>query len=113
MLSGNDDQTLPLMAGGVDGVISVASNVAPAEMKALTRAVEVSDLKAAIKLNNKLIPLYEACFVESNPIPVKAALSLMGLCSAEMRLPLMKAGESTLARLSEVLAGLGMPVCGA
>lgn len=108
VLSGNDDQTLPLMAGGVDGVISVASNVAPAEMKALTKAVEASDLKEAIRLNNKLMPLYEACFVESNPIPVKAALSLMGLCSAEMRLPLTEATESTRSRLSEVLGGLGI-----
>ena len=106
VLSGNDDQTLPLMACGADGVISVASNVAPEQMKALTRAVAASDLKEAIRLNNSLMPLYHACFVESNPIPVKAALSLMGLCSDEMRLPLLPATGGTRALLADVLRKL-------
>lgn len=106
VLSGNDDQTLPLMACGADGVISVASNVAPEQMKALTRAVAASDLKEAIRLNNSLMPLYHACFVESNPIPVKAALSLMGLCSDEMRLPLLAATGGTLTLLADVLRKL-------
>lgn len=106
VLSGNDDQTLPLMACGADGVISVASNVAPEQMKALTRAVAASDLKEAIRLNNSLMPLYHACFVESNPIPAKAALSLMGLCRDEMRLPLLTATESTRTLLADVLRKL-------
>ena len=106
VLSGNDDQTLPLMACGADGVISVASNVAPKQMKALTRAVAASDLKEAIRLNNSLMPLYHACFVESNPIPAKAALSLMGLCSDEMRLPLLPATDRTRALLADVLGKL-------
>lgn len=106
VLSGNDDQTLPLMACGADGVISVASNVAPKQMKALTRAVAASDLKEAIRLNNSLMPLYHACFVESNPIPAKAALSLMGLCRDEMRLPLLPATEGTLTLLADVLRKL-------
>lgn len=106
VLSGNDDQTLPLMACGADGVISVASNVAPKHMKALTQAVAASDLKEAIRLNNSLMPLYHACFVESNPIPAKAALSLMGLCSDEMRLPLLPATDHTRALLADVLGKL-------
>lgn len=106
VLSGNDDQTLPLMACGADGVISVASNVAPEQMKALTRAVAASDLKEAIRLNNSLMPLYHACFVESNPIPAKAALSLMGLCSDEMRLPLLPATGRTRTLLADVLRKL-------
>lgn len=106
VLSGNDDQTLPLMACGADGVISVASNVAPEQMKALTRAVAASDLKEAIRLNNSLMPLYHACFVESNPIPAKAALSLMGLCRDEMRLPLLPATGGTRALLADVLRKL-------
>lgn len=106
VLSGNDDQTLPLMACGADGVISVASNVAPKQMKALTRAVAASDLKEAIRLNNSLMPLYHACFVESNPIPAKAALSLMGLCSDEMRLPLLPATGGTRTLLADVLRKL-------
>lgn len=106
VLSGNDDQTLPLMACGADGVISVASNVAPKQMKALTQAVAASDLKEAIRLNNSLMPLYHACFVESNPIPAKAALSLMELCSDEMRLPLLPATDRTRALLADVLGKL-------
>ena len=106
VLSGNDDQTLPLMACGADGVISVASNVAPKQMKVLTRAVAASDLKEAIRLNNSLMPLYHACFVESNPIPVKAALSLMGLCRDEMRLPLLPATGGTRTLLADVLRKL-------
>lgn len=106
VLSGNDDQTLPLMACGADGVISVASNVAPKQMKALTRAVAASDLKEAIRLNNSLMPLYHACFVESNPIPAKAALSIMGLCRDEMRLPLLAATEGTWTLLADVLRKL-------
>lgn len=106
VLSGNDDQTLPLMACGADGVISVASNVAPEQMKALTRAVAASDLKEAIRLNNSLMPLYHACFVESNPIPAKAALSLMRLCRDEMRLPLLTATEGTRTLLADVLRKL-------
>lgn len=106
VLSGNDDQTLPLMACGADGVISVASNMAPEQMKALTRAVAASDLKEAIRLNNSLMPLYHACFVESNPIPAKAALSLMGLCRDEMRLPLLPATEGTRTLLADVLRKL-------
>ena len=106
VLSGNDDQTLPLMACGADGVISVASNVAPEQMKSLTRAVAWSDLKEAIRLNNSLMPLYHACFVESNPIPVKAALSLMGLCRDEMRLPLLAATGGTRTLLADVLRKL-------
>lgn len=106
VFSGNDDQTLPLMACGADGVISVASNVAPKQMKALTRAVAASDLKEAIRLNNSLMPLYHACFVESNPIPAKAALSLMGLCRDEMRLPLLPATEGTRTLLADVLRKL-------
>lgn len=106
VLSGNDDQTLPLMACGADGVISVASNMAPKQMKALTRAVAASDLKEAIRLNNSLMPFYHACFVESNPIPAKAALSLMGLCRDEMRLPLLPATGGTRTLLADVLRKL-------
>ncbi|MGM9737238.1 MAG: 4-hydroxy-tetrahydrodipicolinate synthase [Candidatus Cryptobacteroides sp.] len=106
VLSGNDDQTLPLMASGCDGVISVASNVAPKMMKALTDAVRRSDLKEAVRLNNSLMPLYNACFIESNPIPVKAALSYMGYCTAEMRLPLTEAVQPTKDVLARVITEL-------
>ncbi len=103
VLSGDDDQTLPLMASGADGVISVASNIAPAKLKAMISAIGRCDLREAIELNNQLYPLFHACFVECNPIPVKAALSILGLCEAEMRLPLTEATESTRALMREVL----------
>ncbi len=106
VLSGNDDQTLPLMASGIDGVISVVSNVVPDMMASLVKAVNDSNLREAVRLNNGLVPLYHACFAESNPIPVKAALSLMGLCADEMRLPLTPATESTKALLKRVLSEL-------
>ena len=108
VLSGNDDQTLPLMASGIDGVISVASNVAPKMMKELVAAVFAGNLQKAICLNDKLMPLYNALFVESNPIPAKAALKLLGLCEDEMRLPLTPAVGSTEKLLKEVMSGLGL-----
>lgn len=108
VLSGNDDQALPLMASGADGVISVASNVAPRQMKDLTLAIANSDLKEAVRINNSLIPLYDACFVESNPIPAKAALSLLGLCSSEMRLPLTTAVPQTFDAVAKAMESLGM-----
>ena len=108
VLSGNDDQTLPLVASGCDGVISVASNLAPAPMAALMKALREKDMTAAVRLNNALIPLYDACFVESNPIPAKGGLSTLGLCRNELRLPLTSATEPTLARMRSVLSGLGI-----
>lgn len=106
VFSGNDDETLSLMATGADGVISVVSNVAPVQMSALAHALMAGDLDQARSLHHALFPLCKACFVESNPIPGKAALSLLGLCSGEMRLPLTSASESTVALMKEVLGDL-------
>lgn len=108
VLSGNDDQTLPLMASGCDGVISVASNLAPKQMAALCAAVRRGDMTEAVRLNNALIPLFDACFVESNPIPAKGGLQVLGLCANELRLPLTPATEPTLALMRRVLADLGI-----
>ena len=98
--------TLALLATGAQGVISVASNVVPGAVAALCEAVVQGDLKGAQSLHHYLSPLYKACFVESNPIPVKAALSLLGLCSDMVRLPLAPASEATRKLLSSVLKGL-------
>ena len=108
VLSGNDDQTLPLMAAGCDGVISVASNLAPKQMAALCAALRKGDMTEAVRLNNALIPLFDACFVESNPIPAKGGLQVLGLCANELRLPLTPATEPTLALMRRVLADLGI-----
>ncbi len=108
VLSGNDDQTFPIMRFGGDGVISVASNVAPELMVALVEAAGTGDFAKAEEIDKKLAPLYDACFVESNPIPAKAALSIMGFCSAEMRLPLTTAVPSTFDTMRKVLEDLGI-----
>ena len=108
VFSGNDDQTLPVMENGGDGVISVASNIAPAQMVCLVEALQAGDLEAAREWDRKLSPLYDACFVESNPIPAKAGLSLLGLCTPEMRLPLTTAVSSTFDAMKRVIVDLGI-----
>ena len=106
VLSGDDDLTLDMMKGGARGVISVASNVLPDKVSELCRLALDGRWEEASKLDEALKPLYKACFVESNPIPAKAALSLMGLCTDLMRLPLVPASESTRELLREVLGAL-------
>lgn len=106
VLSGNDDETLSLMATGADGVISVASNVDPVRMVQLVEALERDDMKAARALHYKLMPLFKNCFVESNPIPVKAALAQMGLMENSLRLPLYPATEETEEIMRQTLAEL-------
>ena len=106
VLSGNDDQTLQIISDGGDGVISVASNIAPGLMEAFVSAALGGDLAKAAELDKKLMPLYDGCFVESNPIPAKAGLSLLGLCTAEMRLPLTEAVPSTFDAMKRILADL-------
>lgn len=88
VLSGDDSLTLPMMAIGAKGVVSVVANVAPKETQALCRAALDGNHKRAAQLHLKLFPLIKSLFVETNPIPVKAALSMMGLCRPEPRLPL-------------------------
>ena len=106
VLSGNDDQTLQIISDGGDGVISVASNIAPGLMEEFVSAALGGDLAKAEELDRKLMPLYDGCFVESNPIPAKAGLSLLGLCTAEMRLPLTEAVPSTFDAMKRILADL-------
>jgi 4-hydroxy-tetrahydrodipicolinate synthase len=89
VLSGDDPMTLPLMALGGDGVISVASNIAPAAVSDLVNALANGDWERGRELHYQLLPLFRALFVETNPIPVKTAASILGLCSDEMRLPMI------------------------
>ena len=88
LLSGDDALTLPLLAIGGVGVISVAANIVPKDVVGVINAFNKGDLKMAQAINAKLQPLIRALFVETNPIPVKTACELMGLCSSAMRLPL-------------------------
>ena len=103
VLSGNDDETLSLMATGADGVISVASNIAPKEMVALVEALQRDDMAKARALHYRLMPLFRACFVEPNPIPGKAAMARLGLMANELRLPLVPASDRTVELLDKVM----------
>ena len=91
VLSGNDDQTLAIMALGGDGVISVFSNPYPSEMKAITIAALGNHLKLAQDLNNKYLSMMNALFVETSPAPVKYVMARLGLCENVLRLPLVRA----------------------
>ena len=103
VLSGDDPMTLPLIALGGVGVISVASNVAPGAVSDMVRALLSGDFERGRELHYELLPLFRALFVETNPIPVKTAASLLGLCSDEMRLPLIPMSGENLRRLQETL----------
>lgn len=106
VLSGNDDETLSLMATGAQGVISVASNIAPAQMAALCNAMKAGDLATARELHYRLMPLFKNCFIESNPIPAKAAMAQLGLMENSLRLPLVCASADTEKIMSQTLKEL-------
>ena len=108
VLCGNDDETLSLMATGAAGVISVASNIVPRELVAMTEAMLKGDLATARPIHHRLFDLFKNCFVESNPIPAKAALSLMGMIQNELRLPLVPAQESTMLLMEKTLKDLNI-----
>lgn len=108
VFSGNDDETLWMMENGGAGVISVASNVDPVMMAKLIKAIRGGYREQAHALNEKLTPLFTNCFVESNPIPAKAALSAMGLIQNELRLPLVPAQEETYDLMVDTLVDLGL-----
>jgi 4-hydroxy-tetrahydrodipicolinate synthase len=108
VFSGNDDETLWMMENGGAGVISVASNVDPVMMAKLIKAIRGGYHEQAHALNEKLTPLFTNCFVESNPIPAKAALSAMGLIQNELRLPLVPAQEETYDLMVDTLVDLGL-----
>ena len=103
ILSGDDSLTLPFMAVGAAGVVSVASNLFPSEVCALVRAAESGDLKLAEKSHRKLLPLFKDLFIEPNPVPVKTALGWRGAMSSEVRLPLCEMSEANQARLRKTL----------
>ena len=108
LYAGNDDQTLPVLSLGGLGVISVVSNLCPEAMTRLCRLWREGKTAEAKSLQLSLIPLCDALFCEVNPIPVKAGMELLGLCSDEVRLPLAKADERVRVKVAEALRGLGM-----
>jgi 4-hydroxy-tetrahydrodipicolinate synthase len=108
ILSGDDAITLPLFALGGRGVISVASNEIPAEMAKLCNFALQNDFSAARQIHTRYLSLMEVNFVESNPIPVKAAMAKMGLLQAVWRLPLVPPGAGSMGRIEAVLETLGL-----
>jgi 4-hydroxy-tetrahydrodipicolinate synthase len=108
VLSGDDALTYALLALGAEGLISVASNEAPALMSRMVNLALDGDWDAARELHYKLLPLMDANFIESSPGPVKAALALMNLIEENFRLPLVPVEEKTRERLREVLTHLGL-----
>ena len=108
VLSGDDSLTLPLMSVGGKGVISTSSNVAPSQMAALVRTFAAGDAAGARALHHELLPLFDALFCETNPIPVKAACAALGWCDGEIRLPMTQITEPNLERLKVVLKDLGI-----
>jgi len=104
ILSGDDSLTLPFMALGAAGVVSVASNLFPSDVCALVRACESGDLRSAETSHRKLLPLFKDLFIEPNPVPVKTALGWRGTMSPEVRLPLCEMSEANQACLRQTLA---------
>jgi 4-hydroxy-tetrahydrodipicolinate synthase len=108
VLSGDDALTLPLMAVGGRGIISVAGNEIPSEMVQMVEAAERNDFAAARQIHARIVPLLLANFIEANPIPVKAAMAAMGLLEDVYRLPMVPAQKASLEKLQTVLRELGL-----
>jgi len=108
VLAGDDWATLPMLALGGSGVISTASNVAPGEVVDLVRAFRAGDLERARAVHYRMMPLVDALFCETNPIPVKAALAMRGLIHEELRLPLVPITNGNRERLQAVMKDLGL-----
>ena len=108
VLSGDDGITLPLLALGGDGLISVISNLVPKKVTALVRACLSGNFEEGRKLHYELLPLMKNAFIETNPVPIKAAMNWAGLPSGPVRLPLGPLAENSEQALRKVLAGLGI-----
>ncbi len=108
LLSGDDFTALPTLAVGGSGVISVVSNICPAQMSQMCKAYHEGDLERAKRLHFEMAPLSRACFLETNPIPVKTALSLMGKCELELRLPLVPMQDNFKNQLAATLKTSGL-----
>ncbi len=103
VLSGDDFLTLPLMACGAKGIISVTANIMPKQVKAMVTSIQNGQWDDARKQHLQLLDVHQAMFIESNPVPVKTSAALMGKCQADVRLPLVAMGSGTLEKLQTVL----------
>jgi len=105
ILSGDDSLTLPLCSIGAKGVVSVLANLLPREVRSLCDAIEGGDMREAQRLHLRLFPVFKAMFVETNPIPIKAALAMTGMIENELRMPLMPLSEANRAPLADLIKG--------
>jgi len=108
VLSGDDFLTLPLMACGAKGIISVTANIMPKEVKAMVTAINEGRWEDAQAMHLKMLDIHNAMFIESNPVPVKTALSVMGRCSETIRQPLVDLQPASLEKLKAVMATYGL-----
>jgi len=108
ILSGDDSLTLPFMAVGAHGVVSVASNVIPRDVAHMVRAYANGNHSLALKLHEKYYPIFKDLFIESNPGPVKAALAMMGMMEDEFRLPLVSISAASREKLQKTLKACGV-----
>lgn len=112
VISGDDFVTVPMLAIGAVGVISVTANIVPGEMSRMVNGFMEGRTEEAIKLHYSLQPLHRAMFVETNPVPVKTALAMMGMVEEEFRLPLVRISEANRATLLDSLRGYGLGLTG-
>jgi 4-hydroxy-tetrahydrodipicolinate synthase len=108
ILSGDDSLTLPFMAVGADGVVSVASNIIPKEVARMVRAFAEGNVGGALKLHARFFPLFRNLFIETNPVPIKAALAMKGLIEEEYRLPLVRMQTNNREILKQTLEKCGI-----
>jgi len=108
LISGDDSLTLPVLSIGGTGIISVVANVVPRDVANLVAEFEKGNIKKAQELHYKLLPLTKALFIETNPIPVKTAMGLMGMCEPELRLPMCSMLPENLEKLKKALRDYGL-----
>ena len=108
LISGDDGLTLPVLSIGGIGIISVVANIVPADVANLVSAFAKGDFKKAKELHFKLLPLIKAVFLETNPIPVKTAMGLLGMCEPDLRLPMCSISDDNLKKLKIALNNYGL-----
>jgi len=108
LISGDDSLTLPVLSIGGTGVISVVANIVPRDVTDMVAAFGKGDIKEARQLHYKLMPLVKAMFIETNPIPLKTAMGLLGMCESDLRLPLCAMSEENIEKLKKALKEYGL-----
>jgi len=108
LISGDDSLTLPLLSIGGTGVISVVANIAPKDVASLVSEFQKGNIKKAQQIHYRLLPLVKSMFIETNPIPVKTAMGLLGMCASDLRLPMCPMSAENLEKLKKALRDYGL-----